>query len=223
MVRTRAVLSENSLTVNTSGGADDSFSVTFEPMEGGRRLRVTRRLYAAQLTEPIVVRSIYDKISQVAQWSIYGEPQSRPAEETASANRMLKSASAGPGGSAAEELRSSFEEWVAVTNARDVRRLIAFYTSEVRAFYLKRDVPRSFVRDERARAFRQARALEIRADEPEIIFRDSGDTAIMRFRKRYTAEINGEQRNGEVIQELRWRKTERGWKIFSERDVKVIR
>lgn len=222
-VRTRALFSGDSLTVNTSGGADDSFSVTFEPIEGGRRLRVTRRLYASQLTEPIVVKSVYDKISEVAEWSIYGEPQDRRTEETASAKLTLKSVTSRAGSSAAEELRASFDDWISATNARDLRRLVTFYTSEVKAFYLKRDVPRSFVRDERARAFRQARGLEIRAEEPEIIFRDSGSTAIMRFRKRYAAEINGEQRRGEVIQELRWRKTDNGWKIFSERDVKVIR
>lgn len=223
LVRTRALISGDGLTVSTSGGADDSFSVTFEPIEGGRRLRVTRRLYASQLTEPVVVRSVYDKISEAAQWSIYGEPQVRPVEQTASADSSLESVAAGVGTSGARELRRALDEWVSATNVRDVRRLITFYTPEVKAFYLKRDVPLSFVRSERTRAFQRARELEVLAKEPEIIFRDAGRTAIMRFRKQYVTEINGRRRSGEVIQELRWRKTESGWKIFSERDVKVIR
>jgi ketosteroid isomerase-like protein len=117
----------------------------------------------------------------------------------------------------------ALDDWVSATNVRDIRRLITFYTPEVKAFYLKRDVLRSFVRNERARAFTQAGEIEVLAMEPEIIFQDAGRTAIMRFRKQYVIEINGQRRSGEVVQELRWRKTESGWKIFSERDVKVIR
>jgi ketosteroid isomerase-like protein len=222
-VRTRALLSEGSLTVSTSGGVDDSFSVTFEPVEGGRRLRVTRRLYAAQLTEPVVVKSVYDRISDVARWDIYGEPGARPTDQTASADLPLKSAATSAPASAISDLRAALDEWLEATNRRDVRRLITFYTSEVKAFYLKRDVPRSFVRDERTRAFRRAGGIEVRAANPEVIFQDAGRTAVMRFRKQYATTTNGQRRRGEVIQELRWRRTESGWKIFSERDVKVIR
>lgn len=221
--RTRALLSGGSLTVDTNGGVDDSFSVTFEPYEGGRRLRVTRRLYAKQLNEPIIVRSVYDKVSEVAKWDIYGEPESRPTGQTVSAQSEVKSVTTQARTAGADQLHLALGEWMAATNARDVGRLITFYTSELKAFYLKRDVPRSFVREERARTFRQARVIEVRAQEPEVIFGGDGRTAIMRFRKQYSTEIKGERRSGEVIQELRWRKTESGWKIFSERDVKVIR
>ena len=46
----------------------------------------------------------------------------------------------------------------------------------------------------------------------------------MRFRKRY--QIGGSPgssaRTGEVLQELRWRRTPGGWKIVGERDVRVL-
>ena len=222
-VRTKALLSGNRLMVDTSGGADDSFSVTFEPLEGGRRLRVTRRLYAAQLTEPVVVRSIYDKISEVALWEVYGEPQAVTSGQTAATSPNLKSATVEAGSRRAGELRRALSEWVAATDNRDVRRLVSFYAPHIKAFYLKRDVPRSFVRDERVRAFRQAEEIDVRAEDPEIILREEGSTAIMRFRKRYSTASNGRRQTGEVIQELRWKKTESGWKIFSERDIKVVR
>jgi hypothetical protein len=45
----------------------------------------------------------------------------------------------------------------------------------------------------------------------------------MRFRKVYDIRNARNSRSGEVIQELRWQQTNRGWKIFSERDIKVIR
>ncbi len=44
----------------------------------------------------------------------------------------------------------------------------------------------------------------------------------MRFRKRYNIEGIRNSR-GEVLQELRWAKTDEGWKIIGERDVRVIR
>jgi ketosteroid isomerase-like protein len=223
MIRTRALLSGESLTVSTSGEVDDSFKVTFEMIDGGRRLRVTRRLSAAQLNEPVVVRSVYDKISEVAKWDIYGEPESNRTKQVEIAKSNSDSVTPKGGIAGAEQLRQALQEWVSATNARDISRLVAFYAAKVEAFYLKRDVPRSFVHDERARAFRQAEKIEVRAEEPEIIFRDAGRAAIMRFRKGYATKIKGARRNGEVIQELRWHQTAQGWKIFSERDVKVIR
>jgi hypothetical protein len=45
----------------------------------------------------------------------------------------------------------------------------------------------------------------------------------MRFRKRYEIEGGPAARRGEVVQELRWRRADDGWKIYSERDIRVIR
>jgi YMGG-like Gly-zipper len=76
LVRTRAVLQGEDLMVSSGGNRDDAFSVTFSPIEGGRRLRVTRRIFSEELGQPVIVQSIYDKISTVARWNIYGEPES---------------------------------------------------------------------------------------------------------------------------------------------------
>jgi hypothetical protein len=53
----------------------------------------------------------------------------------------------------------------------------------------------------------------VRADAPELIFQDRGRAAVMRFRKSYAVEGGGQNRSGEVVQELRWRLTPQGWKI----------
>jgi hypothetical protein len=45
----------------------------------------------------------------------------------------------------------------------------------------------------------------------------------MRFRKQYEIANGAQSRRGEVVQELRWRRTPGGWKITSERDVRVLR
>lgn len=94
---------------------------------------------------------------------------------------------------------------------------------ELTAFYLTRNAPRSAVRAEKNRAFLTAGSIDIRAEEPEIIFQNGGTTAVMRFRKQYRIVASDKARSGEVVQELRWKKTASGWRIFSERDVRVIR
>jgi hypothetical protein len=85
-VRTRAVLQGEDLIVSSGGSRDDEFSVTFSVIDSGRRLRVTRRIFSEELGQPVIVQSIYDKISNVARWSVYGEPES---ERTAAAARTI--------------------------------------------------------------------------------------------------------------------------------------
>jgi hypothetical protein len=224
-VRTRALLlDDGQLTVSTSGNSEDRFTVTFEPLEDGRRLRVTRRIYAAELNSPVVIHSVYNKISEVAQWSIYGEPPvNQPADLSGFSSPKAETPAARAARDEAAILRTSLEEWIGATNARDIGKQMTFYPSTIQAFYRTRNVPKEAVRAEKARVFKQARRIDVRADDPEIIFTDDGRAALMRFRKRYVIEGGPGERRGEVIQELRWRKTVSGWKITSERDVRVLR
>jgi hypothetical protein len=74
-VRTRAALSGDQLIVSTSGDRGNDFEVTFDPIDNGQRLRVTRRLSVQNLTQPVVVQSVYERTSDVAQLDIYnGSP-----------------------------------------------------------------------------------------------------------------------------------------------------
>lgn len=75
-VHTRAVLYDDQLMVSSGGSKDDEFNVTFDPVEDGRRLRVTRRIFSQEIGRAVVVQSIYNKSSQVARWNVYGEPES---------------------------------------------------------------------------------------------------------------------------------------------------
>ncbi len=77
-VHTRAVIYNDQLMVSSTGSTEDEFSVTFDPIENGRRLRVTRRIYDQRLNRPVIVQSIYDKVSTVAQWNVYGQPETAP-------------------------------------------------------------------------------------------------------------------------------------------------
>ncbi|HVG35506.1 MAG TPA: hypothetical protein VM911_20820 [Pyrinomonadaceae bacterium] len=222
VVRTSASLSGAQLMVNSSGGTHDKFVVTFEPQGQGDRLRVVRRIYAEELNQPIIIQSIYNRISEVAQWNIYGEPQTATA---ANSNTSIPAPAASTKlvDDEAEILRRALNEWVASTNTRDINRLTAFYMTTLKAYYLTRNVGRSFVRQDKLSSFRRADVINVRADEPEILFSHSTGTAIMRFRKNYVTETGLRKKSGEVIQELRWQKTRDGWKIISERDVRIIR
>lgn len=219
IVNTRATLRANELSVSVSGQSEDKFNVAFEPLEGGRFLRVTRRLSNEQLTQPVLIRSVYEKISDVARWDIYDEPRRSP--DVAAAAAAASSASAA-GRDEVGVLRRALEEWIAATNERDIERQLSFYAPRLSAFYLTRNVPRSAVRAEKVRVFQNARTIDVQAEAPELIFQQGERTAIMRFRKRYLIEGGGQNRRGAVVQELRWQNTPQGWKIFSERDVRVI-
>jgi ketosteroid isomerase-like protein len=233
IVNTRATLRANSLTVSVSGASADKFSVAFEPLEDGRFMRVTRRLHNEQLNEPVIIRSVYEKISDAARWDIYDTP-ARPAD-AAPPDRTVASAPAGMTGTnddasptagsnqTAYFLRRALEDWIAATNARDIERQMSFYPPVLRAFYLTRNAPREAVRAEKVRVFQHARTIDVRAAAPELIIQEEGRAAVMRFRKSYRIEGGGQNRSGEVVQELRWQLTPGGWKIFSERDVRVIR
>jgi hypothetical protein len=65
--------------------------------------------------------------------------------------------------------------------------------------------------------------VDVQAGEPDIRLSRDGQTAVMRFRKKYAISGGVTERRGEVLQELRWQRTRDGWKIVSERDLRVLR
>ena len=69
--RSSGTLNGDQLIVKTTGYRNNDFTVTFEPIDNGDRLRVRREIYSDQLKQPIVVNSIYNRTSAVAQWNIY--------------------------------------------------------------------------------------------------------------------------------------------------------
>jgi len=60
------------LVVRSAGNRETDFTVTFDPIEGGRRLRVTREIWNERLgVNPIIVQNVYDRTADVAQWNVY--------------------------------------------------------------------------------------------------------------------------------------------------------
>ena len=77
-IRARAILNGDQLTVSSSGDLGNQFNVTFDPIDNGRSLSVTRRVYAQGLTRPVVVQSVYQKTSEVASFDINSGQQTYP-------------------------------------------------------------------------------------------------------------------------------------------------
>lgn len=76
-IHSRATLTANQLTVSSTGDTGNEFTVTFDPIDGGRRMNVMRRVYVPALSRPVLVQSMYEKFSDVAQFNIYN-PQNYP-------------------------------------------------------------------------------------------------------------------------------------------------
>jgi hypothetical protein len=79
----RANFNGDRLTVVSNGDRANDFTVTFAPVNNGRRLLVTREIYAERLNRPVVVQSYYDKTAELAQWDLnnanWSYPNSRAA------------------------------------------------------------------------------------------------------------------------------------------------
>lgn len=155
-------------------------------------------------------------VASVPRSEAAGEPAAAEASDVTAPER------GGTRGDEEAALRGALGAWVAATNARDIGRQMSFYGERVGAFYLARDATREAVRAEKSRVFAAANAVEVSAGEPDIRLSPDARNATMRFRKKYSIEGGGRERRGEVLQELRWRRTEGGWKIVGERDLRVI-
>lgn len=69
-MNTRATLMGERLVITTTGRRGSDFTVTFEPVQNGRSLRVTRTIDDESLRRPLTVRSLYRRVSEQARWDI---------------------------------------------------------------------------------------------------------------------------------------------------------
>jgi len=150
--------------------------------------------------------------------SVSDEESGGIANETA----IDSPAQSGPQDDQQGELKTALANWVATTNSQDVAKQMAFYAPVVEQYYLRKNFTRQAVREDKKRLAERASLVNIAIGDPEITYDREGRRAVMRFRKQYNIEGSRLSR-GEVMQELKWVKTGEGWKIVSERDVRVIR
>jgi len=72
-ITTHAEFAGDRLSVSTSGSRGSDFSVTFEALDNGDRLHVTRRLDNEELDRPITIQSFYHRVSDQPRWDLYAE------------------------------------------------------------------------------------------------------------------------------------------------------
>ncbi|HZR23790.1 MAG TPA: hypothetical protein VFA59_09400 [Vicinamibacterales bacterium] len=73
LIRTRAEIIGDRLSVSTTGNRGSDFSVTFESINNGDRLRVTRRFDNDELTQPVTLQSFYRRTSNEPRWDLYSD------------------------------------------------------------------------------------------------------------------------------------------------------
>jgi hypothetical protein len=66
----RASLSGDALTIVSNGDRANDFTAIFTALDGGRRMMVTRRVFAEGLSQYVEVKSYYDRTSDTAQFNI---------------------------------------------------------------------------------------------------------------------------------------------------------
>lgn len=72
-VTTSVMANNREVTINYDGDRSNDFFLTFTPQNNGQ-LRVTRRVYLENNDQTITVSSVYDKTSQMPEWSNVGGP-----------------------------------------------------------------------------------------------------------------------------------------------------
>jgi hypothetical protein len=70
-VKVRAAFQGDALTITRTGERANDFTVTFDPIDNGRSLLVTRTLYTDRVSQAVTVRTYYDRTADVAQLNIY--------------------------------------------------------------------------------------------------------------------------------------------------------
>jgi hypothetical protein len=77
-ILTRAALVGDGILVSTSGNRGSDFSVTFEPLDNGHGLRVTRRLDNEELGQPVTAQSYYRKVANEPRLDLYASEARYP-------------------------------------------------------------------------------------------------------------------------------------------------
>lgn len=75
--RLTATLRGEQLVVSSNGYRENDFNVTFDATENDGSLRVRRQIFSDQLTQPVVVDSVYDRTAYLAQWGVNAEERSK--------------------------------------------------------------------------------------------------------------------------------------------------
>src|SRR6185295_17278626 len=86
---TRATLHGDQLVLTTNAGNGSDFTVTFEPMDAGADLRVTRRIVDDGRRQPVTVASFYRRSSEQPLWDVYPRAVGTASDNTSAAGFIV--------------------------------------------------------------------------------------------------------------------------------------
>jgi len=145
----------------------------------------------------------------------------REAVPTTTASAPAAAARPAPSSPSERDVRKALDAWVSSTNSRNLSEQMRSYMPRLTVFYQQRNVSRDLVRRVKSELFALGPAT-IQVRDPEITVTKDRRAATTRFRKDYDVGGSRGRRRGAVLQELKWVHSDRGWKIVSERDEKVL-
>jgi hypothetical protein len=120
-MRTTASLVGDRLEINSSGDRAFDYQLTLEPMNGGRSLRVTRRISDTGLSQPVIARSVYDKVSNDARLDMYRDSDFPSANDRNARNRRTGGSRAENGAASADYVPDGTELIATLDNRLSTR------------------------------------------------------------------------------------------------------
>jgi hypothetical protein len=117
-MRTTANLVGDRLEITSSGDRAFDYQLTLEPINGGRSLRVTRRVSDVGLSQPVISRSVYDKVSNDARLDMYRDSDFPSANDRYARNRRNNGGNRTGAGSASSDYVPDGTELVATLDNR---------------------------------------------------------------------------------------------------------
>ncbi len=88
--RASATINADQLIISSTGDRANEFNVTFNPIDNGSRLSVTRRVYVQGLPRPVVVQSVYERTDDVARFDMNTGPQGYPTTTTSGTDFIVR-------------------------------------------------------------------------------------------------------------------------------------
>lgn len=206
----------------------ETYKYEFDVVGNWTKMTTARVVHESGKELPRPDEVTYRSITYYFDKNMAGVFEQKPSQTAESGNESPSGTGVeanGSGASSKEGLPETFavlgrslDELVKATNARDIDKVMAFYGPKLLFYYRSRGTPSETVRKDKARMFERSDVIDVRAGPPEITLDRDGLTATMRFRKEYIVKIRDRVRHGEVLHELRWQRTDDGWRIIGERD-----
>jgi len=88
-LNTRAAFNGDQLVLTTPGSTGSNFTVTFEPIDAGANLRVTRRIVEDGRRQPVTVASFYRKSSDQPEWSLASRRVETGSDSSSAGNLVV--------------------------------------------------------------------------------------------------------------------------------------